>query len=287
MDFSINTNGAGRIDLHTHTALSDGQHSPEALVALAKSKRLAAIGITDHDEVGALDRARAKGAELELEIIPGVELSAMQGGFDVHVLGYFIDHGNRRLLEVLEYLRAERVARTHRILRKLAALGMPLPFEAVLQRAGEGCMGRPHIAEALRHGGFVRSYQDAFDFFLAEGKPAFEPKTKILPGEAVQIIHQAGGVASLAHPGQNLTMAVVREVVQAGVDAIETIHPKHTPAQRRCFEKVAAEFGLLRTGGSDFHGGRRGEEKFGQYTVSNELVAQLQKAAEKWQCNGK
>ncbi len=282
MDFSFNINGDGRVDLHTHTAQSDGQHSPESLVALAKSKKLAAIGITDHDEVGAITPAQAKGIELEIAIIPGVELSTIHGGFDVHILGYFIDHYNSRLLEVLVFLRAERVRRTQRILQKLALLGMPVSFEAVLEHAGEGCMGRPHVAEAMMQAGFVRSYQDAFDFFLAEGKPAFEPKTKILPAEAVEIIHAAGGIASLAHPGQNLTLEVVVEVAQAGVDAIETIHPKHTPTQRRRFEKIAAEFGLLRTGGSDFHGGRKGEEKLGQFTVSKEQVELLQKSAEKW-----
>jgi predicted metal-dependent phosphoesterase TrpH len=273
---------AGRVDLHTHTVQSDGQHSPESLVALAKNKKLTAIGITDHDEVGALDRAQVKGAELEVAIIPGVELSTIHGGFDVHILGYFIDHHHARLLAVLQHLRVERVARAHRILEKLEHLGMPLSFDAVLRHAGEGCMGRPHIAEAMVEEGFVRYYQEAFDIFLAEGKPAFEPKTKILPSEAVAIIHEAGGIASLAHPGQNLTGEVVLDVVQAGVDAIETIHPKHTATQRRRFEKIATEFGLLRTGGSDFHGGHKGEEKLGQYTVSTEQVDMLRKSAEKW-----
>ncbi|MGH7491115.1 MAG: PHP domain-containing protein [bacterium] len=273
---------AGRVDLHTHTLQSDGQHSPESLVTLAKSKKLVAIGITDHDEVGALDRARVKGEELDVAIIPGVELSTIHGGFDVHILGYFIDHHYPRLLSVLEYLRAERVARTHRILEKLEQLGMTLSFDAVLRQAGAGCLGRPHIAEAMVQAGFVRFYQEAFDIFLAEGRPAFEPKTKILPGEAVGIIHEAGGIASLAHPGQNLTLEVVLDVVKAGIEAIEIIHPKHTATQRRCFEKIASEFGLLRTGGSDFHGGRKGEEKFGQYTVSMEQVELLRKSAEKW-----
>jgi len=274
--------GASRVDLHTHTTHSDGQHSPESLVTLAQSKKLAAIGVTDHDEVGAVDRALAKGAELEVMIIPGVELSATSGGFDVHILGYFIDHHHAELLTVLAHLRAERLTRAERILDKLAQLGLTLSFDTVLQNAGEGCLGRPHIAEAMVHAGLVRSYQEAFDYFLAEGRPAFEPKTKILPNEAVTIIHEAGGISSLAHPGQNLTLEVVLDVVKSGVDAIETIHPKHTPTQRRRFEKIASEFSLLRTGGSDFHGGRKGEEKLGQYTVSTEQVELLQKSAAKW-----
>ncbi len=270
------------IDLHTHTNQSDGMHSPEALVLLAKSKNLSAIGITDHDEVGGLERAMSKGDEIGVEIIPGVELSTMCGGFDVHILGYFIDYHNARLLETLCHLKAERIKRTHRILQKLDTLGLTLSFETVQRIAGEGCIGRPHIAEGLVHNGLVRTFQDAFDLFLAEGKPAFEPKTKLLPNEAVALIHTAGGVASLAHPGQNLTLEVVIDVIKCGVDAIEAIHPKHSATQRRTFEKLAEEYGLVQTGGSDFHGGPRGEEKFGQYTVTQQQVEQLKKLSQQW-----
>lgn len=270
------------IDLHTHTNRSDGMHSPEALVLLAKSKKLIAIGITDHDEVGALERARSAGAEAGVQIIPGVELSTMCDGFDVHILGYFIDDHSARLLEALNHLKDERIERTHRILQKLDTLGLSLGFEAVERIAGEGCIGRPHIAEALVHSGLVRTFQDAFDLFLAEGKPAFEPKMKLLPGDAVALIHEAGGVASLAHPGQNLTLNVVNTVITCGVDAIETIHPKHSATQRRVFEQLAEEHGLLQTGGSDFHGGARGEEKFGQYTVTWQHVEKLKKISQQW-----
>jgi len=262
-------------------------HSPEALVLLAKSKNLSAIGITDHDEVGALEKAMSKGAEVGVEIIPGVELSTICGGFDVHILGYFIDYHNPRLLETLHHLKAERIKRTHRILQKLEALGLSLTFETVERIAGEGCIGRPHIAEALVHNGLVRNFQDAFDLFLAEGKPAFEPKTKLSPTDAIALIHGAGGVASLAHPGQNLTLEVVIAVIKCGVDAIEATHPKHSAAQRRVFEKLAEDYGLLQTGGSDFHGGPRGEEKFGQFTVTWQQVQQLKELAKQWHCNGK
>lgn len=270
------------IDLHTHTNRSDGMHSPEALVLLAKSKSLTALGITDHDEVGALERARRAGSEAGVQIIPGVELSTMCNGFDVHILGYFIDDHSARLLEALNHLKDERIKRTHRILQKLDTLGLSLSFEAVQRVAGEGCIGRPHVAEALVHAGLVRTFQDAFDLFLAENKPAFEPKMKLLPAEAVALIHAAGGVASLAHPGQNLTLEVVNKVITCGVDAIETIHPKHSAAQRRVFEQLAEQHGLLQTGGSDFHGGARGEEKFGQYTVTWQHVEQLKKLSHQW-----
>ena len=275
-------NVTGAIDLHTHTNQSDGMLSPEALVDLAKSKNLAGIAITDHDEVSAIARAMARGAEVGIEIIPGVELSILHRGYDVHILGYFIDDHHPGLLSFLGYLRHERVGRTHRILEKLETLGMPLSFECVMQYAGEGCIGRPHVAEALVQEGYVRCYQDAFDFFLAEGKPAFEPKAKLTPREAIDLIHDAGGLACLAHPGQNLTQEVVLDIVDAGVEALETVHPKHSFEQRRWFRELATKRGLLQTAGSDFHGGRRAEEKFGQFTVTVEQVRLLQAMVKTW-----
>ena len=272
----------GLADLHVHTTQSDGSHSPEEVVVLANSRNLAAIAITDHDEVGAVPRAVAKGAELGIEVIVGVELSVIHSGFDVHILGYFIDENDGRLLRFLKKLCDERERRIHRILGKLESLGMPLHFAQVMRLAGDGCIGRPHVAEALVARGYVGRYQDAFDLFLAEDKPAFEPKFKLMAHEAIRIIHEAGGVASLAHPGQNLSWEVVVEIVAAGVDAIEIVHPKHTREQRERFRQLALGSGLLTTGGSDFHGGKRGVERLGQFTVTQEQVEQLREKARQW-----
>lgn len=268
-------------DLHTHTTRSDGMHSPEDLVALAVDKHLAGIAITDHDEVGGLDIAQAKGVELGLEVIPGLELSTTYRGFDVHILGYFIDHHDAGLLRLLHVLQEQRVGRAHRIVEKLNHLGLGVPFETVLEYAGEGCIGRPHVANALVRHGFVTTFQEAFNHYLAEDKPAFVPKSVLTPEAAIAAIHQASGIAGLAHPGQNLTAEIVVEVIKLGVDAIETIHPKHSNERQRFFQGLADKFQLLQTGGSDFHGGAKGLEKLGQFAVNEEQVGLLKNFAER------
>jgi hypothetical protein len=265
----------GKVDLHTHTNRSDGLLPPETLVRLAAEVRLRAIAITDHDEIGALDTAVAVGQKRGVEIIPGVELSVTHQGYDVHILGYMIDFHHPRLLEFLHYFRTERVHRVHRILEKLTALGHAVPLEAVMRKAGAGSIGRPHVADAMIEEGHVFSYQDAFNRFLAEGKPAFVPKVRLTPSEAVAIIHDAGGLACLAHPGQNLTEAVILDIIKAGVDGIEVVHPKHSACQREQFHEYATAFGLLETGGSDFHGGRKSEEKLGDFIIDYARVEMM------------
>ncbi|MDZ7269101.1 MAG: PHP domain-containing protein [candidate division KSB1 bacterium] len=267
-------------DLHTHTSRSDGQHTPEELVLLAAQRNLQGLGITDHDEIGGIERALAQAARTGLEIIPGVELSTSHRGYDVHILGYFIDYRDRGLLHFLHTLQEQRRRRASRIVEKLNRLGVAMSFEAVLQEAGEGCIGRPHVANALVREGYVTTFQDAFNHYLAEDKPAFVPKPELAPAAGIAIIHQAGGLAGLAHPGQNLTTEIVLEIIKIGVDAIETIHPKHSSERQRFFQELAEKFGLLQTGGSDFHGGARGLEKLGHYSVSREQVDRLRALVE-------
>jgi hypothetical protein len=265
----------GMVDLHTHTNQSDGLLPPETLVQMAAEVGLRAIAITDHDEIGALEIAISIGDEFGIEIIPGVELSAVHQGYDVHILGYFIDFHHPRLLEFLNYFRNERLRRVHRILEKLNTLGCRVSLESVMRKAGPGSVGRPHVADVLLEEGHVTSYKEAFNRFLADGKAAFVPKVRLSPAEAVTIIHEAHGVACLAHPGQNLTEPIILDIIRSGVDAIEVVHPKHSAHQREHFREHAVAFGLLETGGSDFHGGRKGEEKLGDYVVGYEKVEKI------------
>ncbi|MDZ7288873.1 MAG: PHP domain-containing protein [candidate division KSB1 bacterium] len=265
----------GMVDLHTHTNHSDGLLPPEKLVQLAAEAGLRAIAITDHDEVGGLEVAVAAGQQHGVEVIAGVELSVTHRGYDIHILGYLIDFCQPDLLEFLNYFRAERLRRVQRILEKLEELGYPVPFDTVMRNAGAGSIGRPHIADAMVESGHVLSYQEAFNRFIADGKPAFVPKVRISAAQAIAIIHQANGLACLAHPGQNLTEEIVLEVIKAGVDAIEVVHPKHGYYQRELFRQYAKDFGLLETGGSDFHGGRKGEEKLGDYVIDYEKVERM------------
>jgi len=266
-------------DLHTHTSRSDGQHSPEELVTLAAEKKLHGLAITDHDDIGGIERALAQAAIAGLDIIPGVELSTSHRGYDVHILGYFIDYGDAGLLRFLHTLKEQRLNRASRIVEKLNHLGLTMSIDAVLEEAGEGCVGRPHVANALVREGYVTTFQDAFNHYLAEDKPAFVPKPELAPAAGIAIIHQAGGLAGLAHPGQNLTAEIVVEIIKLGVDAIETIHPKHSGERQRFFQALAEKFDLLQTGGSDFHGGIKGLEKLGQYTVPRGQVDRLRELA--------
>jgi len=265
----------GKVDLHIHTNQSDGLLPPEKVVQLAARAGLRTISITDHDEVGALTVAVTTGKQLGVEVISGVELSVSHNGFDIHILGYLLDFHHPRLLELLSYFQSERVRRVHRILEKLEAQGYSVPLEIVLRKAGPGSIGRPHIADALVEAGHVSSYYEAFNRFIADGKPAFVPKVRISAAEAVTIIHEARGLACLAHPGQNLTESVILDVIKAGVDGIEIVHPKHTLSQRELYRQLAKTYNLLETGGSDFHGGRKEDEKLGDYVIEYEKVEKL------------
>jgi predicted metal-dependent phosphoesterase TrpH len=266
----------GMVDLHTHTNRSDGLLPPEQVVHLAAQAGLRAVAITDHDEIGALEVAVTVGNRLGIEVISGVELSVSHSGYDIHILGYLLDFHHARLLEFLNFFQSERVRRVHRILEKLNALGCPVPLETVLRKAGAGSIGRPHIADALVETGHVPSYHEAFNRFIADGKPAFVPKVRISAAEAVAIIHEAQGLACLAHPGQNLTEPIILNVIHAGVDGIEVVHPKHTATQREIYRGLAKTYNLLETGGSDFHGGRKGiEEKLGDFVIEYEKVEKL------------
>jgi len=265
----------GMVDLHTHTNQSDGLLPPEQVVQLAAQTGLRALSITDHDEIGALEVAMTIGSQLGVEVIPGTELSVSHNGFDIHILGYLIDFHHPHLLEFLHYFQGERVRRVHRILEKLNALGYPVPLETVLRKSGAGSMGRPHIADALVEVGHVPTYYEAFNRLIADGRPAFVPKVRVSAAEAVAIIHEANGLACLAHPGQNLTEPIILDVIKAGVDGIEVIHPKHTFSQRALYRQFARMYNLLETGGSDFHGGRKDGEKLGEYVIEYEKVERL------------
>lgn len=243
-----------RVDLHTHTLVSDGTLSPTALVQLAAKKALAAIAITDHDHVGALDEAAREGGRLGVEIIPGIELSVTHPAGDVHILGYLIDPREPRLAARLAEFRTVRAARGRLIVEKLQAQGVDIRLEDI--PAAES-VGRPHIARALMEKRVVSSVKEAFDKWLGDGKPAYVPKAKIEAREAIELLHGAGGLAVLAHPGllsEKHRYAIVRELAALGLDGVEVEHSRHASEERRRLRELAKELDLVETGGSDFHG---------------------------------
>lgn len=268
-------NNIGWADLHTHTTQSDGLLSPEQVVAEAKNASLRAIAITDHDEVGAIDAALRAGSSLDVEVLSGIELSVSHKQFDVHILGYLFDHRHPRLISLIRDFQNERHVRLDKILAKLSALGRPISKASVIVKAGAGSIGRPHIADAMVDAGMADNYYDAFNRFLADGRPAYVPKKKLSAVDAIRLVHEAGGLAALAHPGQDIPDAIALEIIDAGIDAIETVHPKHGDARRLHYTAMAQAHGLLTTGGSDFHGGRKVYEKIGEPRASYEVVEKM------------
>lgn len=262
-----------KADLHMHTTFSDGALSPYELVKKCKQRGLSVIAITDHDSVDAFPDAIEYGKEFGVEVIPGVELSAMVDDKDVHILGYFVNHTNKRLLEYLQFFRLERVKRAERIVAKLNSINVPITLDAVMERAGKGAVGRPHIASAMVDEGYTRSYQEAFEKFIGNGGPAYEKKFHVTPEEAIKLISSSGGLSFLAHPGRFTSDDAVTQLIQCGLDGIEVIHPSHTPTHSAHYRGVVGEYFLLESGGSDFHGGKKNDDDvLGNYYIDETKV---------------
>lgn len=250
---------SGVIDLHAHSTASDGSLSPTALVARAAECGLGAIALVDHDTTAGVAEAQAAAAEFSLELVPGCELSAEFGTGELHLLGLYLDPLSPALAQALGELRTARHARNRIIIDKLKALGARIDYETVLRLAGDGAVGRPHIAQALVESGFVQTRQDAFNRLIGNGGKAYAPKTVFSPAEAIRLLKAAGASVMLAHPGllhmaPKSEEALIDELVGHGLDGIEAIYSEHTPAQTDRLLALARRKGLIVSGGSDFHG---------------------------------
>jgi hypothetical protein len=241
-------------DLHVHTRASDGDFSPEEVIRQAKEIGLAAIGIADHDTVGGIDEALKASEKYGVETVPGVELSSEFEQSEVHILGYFIDWHDRGFNDELHKFQEARKVRAGKILEKLHKLGINISHEEVAAVAGDGVIGRPHIAEVLAQRGYVRTKDAAFAKYLASGRPAYVPKYRLLPKDSIDMIHRIGGVAILAHPVFAQANHLLPDLVEFGLDGIEVYHSKHDSATTEYYKKVAEELHLLATGGTDCHG---------------------------------
>ncbi len=256
-----------------HTTYSDGIFSPYEVVKKCKQRGLSVISITDHDSVDAFPDAIEYGKEFGVEVIPGVELSALVDDRDVHILGYFLDYTNKRLLEYLEFFRRERVKRAERIVAKLNNINVPLTIESVLERAGHGAVGRPHIASAMVEEGYIETYHQAFEKFIGNGGPAFEKKFQLTLKDAIQLISSSGGLSFLAHPGRFTTEELLHQTIRSGLDGIEVIHPSHQPSHTSYYRGVVNEYFLLESGGSDFHGGKKNDDEvLGNFYIDESRV---------------
>jgi len=252
----------GGIDLHSHTTASDGSFSPTELVDEAAAIGLTAIAVTDHDTIGGIEEATKAAVNAGIELVPGVELSVEDDGGRFHLLGYLFDPDNDKFASTLTSIRASRAKRNEQMAVKMAELGLPVNMDDVRAQAGDKgeVIARPHFAKALLKAGVVNSVQDAFDRFLATGKPLYLPKEVLTPKDAVALIHQAGGVAVMAHPGlvplsdSAFVERLAWLVDNTGMDGIEAYYSQHTPAQTDRFLELARKHSLVVTGGSDFHG---------------------------------
>jgi predicted metal-dependent phosphoesterase TrpH len=270
------------IDLHLHTTASDGLLSPSELVGRASDARLSIIAITDHDTIVGTRAARDAAQRAGIELIAGIEISAVADGRDVHMLGYFIDAESPGLLSFLDAQRAERLRRAAEMGDRLAVLGCPIDVASILAGAGTRTIGRPQIADGLVRAGYAVDRDDAFSRFLQFGAPAFVPRRGASPFDVIDVVHEAGGVVSMAHPGVTGCDGLIASMAASGLDAIEVRHSDHDLPTEARYRALAAELGLLTTAGSDYHGdeGHRASS-LGTVVMPPEDFATFQRAAER------
>lgn len=243
------------IDLHLHTTASDGLLSPDALVAHAVQSGVTILSVTDHDTLAALPAAGAAALRLGVQLVPGIEITAVEQERDVHILGYFLDAENGGLSRFLAEQRNDRIRRVREMASRLGELGLPIDVEGLFARASPGgSVGRPGIADALVAAGHATDRNDAFARLLGRNRPAFIPRRGVGGADVIRVIHEAGGVASLAHPGVLDADELIPGLVGAGLDALEVWHSDHSLHHQEHYAALAARFGLACSGGSDYHG---------------------------------
>ena len=249
------------VDLHCHSTASDGTFSPAEVVALAVSSGLSALALTDHDTIGGVAEAAAAARKAGIDFVPGIEISCdVPRPATMHLLGYGVDPQSPVLLDLTTRLIDGRNDRNPRIVRKLNELGVAITMEEVEAEAGGNVVGRPHIAAILHRKGYVSSIKQAFDKYLAQGAPAYFDKERLTPKQAIELVRQSGGVAVLAHPVQLRTEndaqleRIVKDLTDLGLAGLEVIHSDHDAALVEKYSQMADRYGLIKTGGSDFHG---------------------------------
>ncbi|MFC8129553.1 PHP domain-containing protein [Streptomyces sp. NPDC057302] len=275
-----------RIDLHTHSTASDGTDTPAQLVRNAAAAGLDVVALTDHDTTrGYAEAVAALGAlDRDLTLVTGAELSCRLDGVGLHMLAYLFDPDEPELARERELVRDDRVPRAKAMVGKLQELGVPVSWEQVARIAGDGSVGRPHIAEALVELGVVPTVSDAFtDDWLADGGRAYAEKHELDPFDAIRLVKAAGGVTVFAHPaavkrGQVVPEAAMAELAAAGLDGVEADHMDHDPATRTRLHGLAADLGLLATGSSDYHGSRK-TCVLGEFTTDPEIYGEITRRA--------
>lgn len=262
-------------DLHLHTRYSDGTYTPAELVAAAQSVGLTEIALTDHDTLDGCEEVAALAEEVGIRFITGTEITAELDGRELHILGYFVSEQHPELARELRAAQEIRQKRVRDMVARLNAREIPLSVDAVLEMAQCSAPGRPHVARALVAAGFCSSLDEAFDRFLKKDRPGWVPKRKMSAARALELIHAAGGVAVMAHPGLNHDDRMVSRLARMGVDGLECHHPKHGPVATARYEEMARELGLVVTGGSDCHGASKARPTIGTVKIPTSRVDAL------------
>lgn len=267
-----------RYDLHVHTTFSDGDMTPTQVVEAACEIGLAGIAISDHDEIAGVDEATRAGEACGLRVLPAVEFSTYEGKADIHILGYLLDRRSEALLEHLSKFRDARRDRGIMMVERLRDMGVNIDVDSVLEIAGDGAVGRPHIAQALLKRGAVGNYEEAFRKYIGFHSPAYVQKYQLRPYEAFEIIREADGVGVLAHPGTLKRDDLIPGFVAAGMRGIEVYHPKHNKYLVDRYKQMTEKLGLVATGGSDSHGRKDGVLLLGSCTVGSSVIEELERA---------
>jgi predicted metal-dependent phosphoesterase TrpH len=269
---------ASRIDLHTHTHVSDGTLSPGELAAKASELGVQVLAITDHDSTAGYQAAASPGGlSANLRFVPGIEISA-EGSWPCHLLGYFVNVEDVSFQKALAQFRAWRRNRVTLMVEKLSTLGYPVPLERVLALPVGGSVGRPHIADVLKEKGYVRTRQEAFDRFLKRDGPAFVPGEAPTARDCIELIRHAGGIPVLAHPSYYTSSDLLQRLVEWGLLGLEVYYPDHSRALIRRYLELAETYRLVATGGSDFHGPRTGRTRLASVEVPAAALRNLEEA---------
>lgn len=265
-------------DLHIHSLFSDGSDTPEEIVEKASQQGLAALSLTDHDTVAGLPAAEAAGRRYSLEVIPGIEFSTESANRDIHILGYFLNIQYPELLEQLAKFQDVRRERIVKMVDKLRQLGIgSISADEIFEGAPNATVGRPHLASQLVKKGLVKDIPTAFEKYLGEDRPAYVPKYKQTPFEAIDLIRRAGGVSVLAHPMVTNRDELIPQMVERGLGGIEVYYPNCLPKVSEFYQKLALKHGLAMTGGSDYHGDKKDYLYIGKVCVPYEWVEELKK----------
>lgn len=268
-----------KADLHIHSNFSDGRYSPLEILQMSKNAGFTTISITDHDNINAIDIAQQNADKYGIEVIPGIEFSTDFMGKEVHILAYFIDYKDTALIDFIEGIRNSRIERLRQMINRLSQLNCIINADGFISKYSTNItLGRPHLALEMVNNKFVKNYVDAFIKFIGDGKPAYVKKPNPDIKTVLNIISDLGGLSFIAHPGKYFQNTQLQQIIDAGVDGIEMIHPSHSYSDIHNFDKIAAQNFLLVSGGSDFHGiVKTDEENFGNFFITEKEIVNMKR----------